>query len=73
VDLSAGILIHKKPGEAVAAGEPIMELRYNDEARLKTAIALATQAAVIADTAPADAPLVIGWVHEGGEQLFAAE
>ena len=37
VDLSAGILLHKKPGDAVGAGEPIMELRYNDESRLKTA------------------------------------
>ena len=46
VDLSAGILLHKKPGEPVAAGEPIMELRYNDESRLKRAMALATQAAV---------------------------
>ena len=72
VDLSAGILLRKKPGDTVAAGEPIMELRYNDEARLKTAIALASQAAVIGDVAPADAPLVIGWVHEGGEQLFVA-
>jgi len=72
VDLSAGILLRKKPGDTVAAGEPIMELRYNDEARLKTAIALASQATVIGDVAPADAPLVIGWVHEGGEQLFVA-
>ena len=72
VDLSAGILLRKKPGDTVVAGEPIMELRYNDEARLKTAIALASQAAVIGDVAPADAPLVIGWVHEGGEQLFVA-
>lgn len=72
VDLSAGILIRKKPGDSVAAGEPIMELRYNDEARLATAIELAGQAAVIGDQAPVAAPLVIGWVHEGGEQLFVA-
>ena len=30
VDLSAGIMLHKKPGEAVQAGEPVVELRYND-------------------------------------------
>jgi pyrimidine-nucleoside phosphorylase len=70
VDLSAGIMLLKKPGEAVAAGEPIMELRYNDEARLQTALGLAAQAAVIGDIAPPDAPLVIGWVHDNGEQMF---
>ncbi len=70
VDLSAGILLHKKPGDAISAGEPIMELRYNDEARLKTALGLASQAAVIGDTAPPDAPLVIGWLHDNGEQMF---
>ena len=70
VDLSAGILLHKKPGDAISAGEPIMELRYNDESRLKNALGLATQAAVIGDKAPPDAPLVIGWVHDSGEQMF---
>jgi pyrimidine-nucleoside phosphorylase len=72
VDLSAGILLHKKPGERVAAGEPVIELRYNDESRLSAALALATQAAVIGDNAPAEAPLVMGWVHDRGEQLFVA-
>ena len=47
VDLSAGILLHKKPGDAVSAGEPLMELHYNDESRLeRRRSALATQAAV---------------------------
>jgi pyrimidine-nucleoside phosphorylase len=70
VDLSAGIVLHKKPGDAVAAGEPIMELRYNDETRLTTALGLATQAAVIGDIAPPEAALVIGWLHDNGEQMF---
>ena len=72
VDPSAGILLHRKPGEAVAAGEPVMELRYNDESRLSAAVALATQAVVIGDKPPAEAPLVMGWVHETGERMFAA-
>ena len=72
VDLSAGILLHKKPGDAVVAGEPIMELRYNDEARLTGALSLAQQAAVVADRAPADVPQMIGWVHDSGEQMFVA-
>ena len=72
VDLSAGVLLHKKPGETVAAGEPVMELRYNDESRLSAAVALAVPAVVIGDTPPAEAPLVMGWVHETGEQMFVA-
>jgi len=70
VDLSAGIMIHKKPGDQVAAGEPILELHYNDEARLGPAVHLATQAAVIGDKAPATVPLIMGWLHDGGEQMF---
>ncbi len=72
VDLSAGILLHKKPGDQVAAGDTLLELRYNDESRLSAAVALATQAAVIGDQAPAEAPLVMGWLHENGEQMFVA-
>jgi pyrimidine-nucleoside phosphorylase len=72
VDLSAGILLHKKPGEKVSAGDTVMELRYNDEARLSGALALAAQAVVIGDTAPAEAPLVMGWVHDAGEHMFVA-
>jgi pyrimidine-nucleoside phosphorylase len=72
VDLSAGLMLHKKPGDAVAAGDVILELLYNDEARLSAALTQATQAVVIGDRAPAEAPLVIGWVHDSGEQLFVA-
>ncbi len=70
VDPSAGILLHKKPGDRVAIGDSILELRYNDAGRLDAALALATDAAVIGDRAPADAPLVMGWLHEHGEQMF---
>ncbi len=72
VDLSAGILLHKKPGDTVTAGEPVVELRYNDPARLEAAVTLATQAVVVGDLAPADQPLVLGWVHDSGETMFVA-
>ena len=51
-------------------GGTVMELRYNDESRLAVAKDLAGQAVVIDDTAPAEAPLVMGWVHDTGEQMF---
>jgi pyrimidine-nucleoside phosphorylase len=70
VDLAAGILLHKKPGDAVAANDPVMELRYNDASRLDAALALASQAVVIGDRQQPPQPLVLGWVHEHGETMF---
>lgn len=70
VDLSAGIRILKKRGEAVAAGETILELLYNDAGRLPAAIALSKKAIAIDDAAPAEPGLVLGWVHAGGETMF---
>jgi pyrimidine-nucleoside phosphorylase len=70
VDLSAGILLHKKPGEQVRAAEPIVELRYNDASRLDAALHLLNQAVVIGDQPPPETPLVMGWVHEHGETMF---
>jgi pyrimidine-nucleoside phosphorylase/thymidine phosphorylase len=70
VDPAAGILLRKKPGDAVQAGEPIMTLLYNDAARLDAAIDIAAGAVAVGDVAPADQPLVLGWLHERGETLF---
>ena len=70
VDPAAGILLHKKPGETVTEGEPTLELRYNDASRLETAIGLATRAVAVGDHPPAPTPLILGWVHEGGETMF---
>jgi pyrimidine-nucleoside phosphorylase len=72
VDLSAGIRLHKKPGDPVQAGEPVMELRYNQAARLDAALALATKAVVIGDAPPPAVPTMIGWLHDAGEQMFVA-
>ena len=70
VDLSAGIVLLKKPQDEVAAGEPVMELHYNDPSRLAGALPLVTQAMVIGDQPPATQPLVLGWVHDSGETMF---
>jgi len=72
IDLSAGILLKRTVGDAVTAGEPVLELRYNDPSRLEAAVALATQAVVVGELAPAAQPLVLGWVHDNGETMFVA-
>jgi pyrimidine-nucleoside phosphorylase len=70
VDLSAGIILLRKPGDQVDAGDAVMELRYNDAARLDVARQLASQAIAIGEQAPPASPLVMGWVHEHGETMF---
>jgi pyrimidine-nucleoside phosphorylase len=70
VDLAAGILLHKKPGDQVEPDEPVMELRYNDTSRREAAVQMALQAIAIGEQPPPPAPLVMGWVHEHGERMF---
>ena len=62
VDHGAGILIAKKPGEKVRAGDTILELLYNDERGLDEAVELAQAAIQIAVTPPTIRPLVLGVV-----------
>ncbi|MGI5525411.1 thymidine phosphorylase [Micromonospora sp. CA-259024] len=59
VSVPAGVVLHKRPGDAVRAGDPLYELRAEDATRLPAALAEAARAVRIAPTAPAAAPLVI--------------
>jgi pyrimidine-nucleoside phosphorylase len=62
IDHGAGVLIARKPGERVRAGDPILELLYNDERGLEEAQALAQAAIQIAAEPPVVRPLVLGIV-----------
>jgi thymidine phosphorylase len=64
VDFAAGLRVIRKPGERVSAGDPVLELHYNDPAKLPGAVALVADAIAIGNEAPAEAPLVIGWVYD---------
>jgi thymidine phosphorylase len=59
VSATAGVVLHRKPGDRVRAGDPLCELRTDEPGRLPAALALAREAVVIADTPPARPPLVI--------------
>jgi pyrimidine-nucleoside phosphorylase len=62
IDHGAGVLVVKKPGERVRAGDTILELLYNDDRGVADALALA-QAAIRLSTEPiAPRPLVLGSV-----------
>jgi pyrimidine-nucleoside phosphorylase len=62
IDYGAGVLISKKPGEQVSAGDTILELLYNDDRGVGEASSLAQAAISVADAPPAARPLVLGVV-----------
>ncbi len=63
VDPAVGIMVAAKPGDAVRAGAPVLELHYRDRARLEVAIRLASQAVTIGDEPPAPRRLIVGEVR----------
>lgn len=58
VDLSAGIYLHKKVGDKVAAGDVLATAYGNDQAKLEIGAAEAMRAFVIGDDAPEKEALV---------------
>jgi len=59
VSAPAGILLHRRPGHPVRAGDVLCELRSEDAARIPAALELAGSAITIADTAPSAVPLIL--------------
>ncbi|MEH0929524.1 thymidine phosphorylase [Micromonospora sp. CPCC 205558] len=59
VSVPAGVVLHKRPGDEVRAGDPIYELRAEDPTRIPAALTEAANAVRIASTAPAATSLVI--------------
>ncbi|MFI7659868.1 thymidine phosphorylase [Micromonospora parva] len=59
VSAPAGVVLHKRPGDEVRAGDPLYELRAEDATRIPAALAEAADAVRIASTAPAATSLVI--------------
>ena len=58
VDPSVGIVLHKKVGDRVAAGEPLATIHYNAESKAVRARQLIEASCEIADSAPAKRPLI---------------
>jgi pyrimidine-nucleoside phosphorylase len=63
VDPAVGIMVVAKPGDAVRARDPVLELHYRDRARLETAVGLTSQAIAIGDGAPPPRRLIVGEVR----------
>ena len=63
VDPAVGIMVVAKPGDAVRAGDGVLEMHYRDRGRLEAAIRLAGRAVTIGDEAPAARPVIVGEVR----------
>jgi thymidine phosphorylase len=59
VSAAAGVVLHRKPGDPVRAGDPLYELRTDDPARLPAGLAAARDAVVIEPAARPGLPLII--------------
>jgi len=59
IDPAVGFVFHKKVGDPVAAGEPIVTVHLGPASRREAALARLKQAIVVAAEAPARGPLVL--------------
>jgi thymidine phosphorylase len=59
VSAGAGVLLHRRPGDRVRAGDILCELRADDPARLPAARAVIEEAVRIGDTPPEPEPLIL--------------
>jgi pyrimidine-nucleoside phosphorylase/thymidine phosphorylase len=63
VDHGVGVVVLAKPGDAVAAGDPLVELYHRDGRGLDAALALCAEAIVIGDVPPTPRPAVLAEVR----------
>ena len=66
VDPSVGIVVHRKLGDAVSAGEPLCTIHYNSETQADEAAALLQKRFRIAEAAPAKKKSLVHRVIGGG-------
>ena len=62
VDPGVGIMVLAKPGDQLAAGEPVLELHYRDAGKRDAAVALAARAVVMGEARPHVRPVLLGEV-----------
>lgn len=67
IDHAVGVRLSCERGDRVRAGDVVAHLHYADEARMADARPLVEAAVHIGPEAPPASPLVLGWVHAGGE------
>jgi pyrimidine-nucleoside phosphorylase len=68
VDPSVGIVLHKKVGDRITAGEPIATIYYNSEPKAERARQLIEASCEIADAPPARRPLIHRVIAKSAEK-----
>jgi pyrimidine-nucleoside phosphorylase len=68
VDPAVGIVLHKKVGDRVSAGESLATIHYNPEARAERAHRLIKESIQIAGGAPPKRPLIHRVIQKSGDQ-----
>jgi len=64
VSAAAGVILHRRPGDEVRAGDVLYELRADDPARIAGALDAVQGAVTIAAHAPAPTPLILDRVAQ---------
>jgi pyrimidine-nucleoside phosphorylase len=59
IDHSVGLIVRAKPGEKINSGDAVFEVRFNDDAKLASALELLNFAFAISDEAPTRKPLFL--------------
>ena len=63
VDHAVGIIVLVKPGDAVEAGQPLLELHHRGGRGLEAALALCAEGVTVADLAPPPRPTILDEVR----------
>ena len=63
VDHAVGIVVKVKPGDAVSAGDAMLEMHYRTRPTLDAALALASRAVTLGDERPPAGPLIVAEVR----------
>jgi pyrimidine-nucleoside phosphorylase len=69
IDYAAGVLVERKVGEPVETGDPLFELRYNDDSELDQAKSRLESAVEITDRPVEPDPLVQAIIDHEGKEL----
>ena len=70
IDLAVGIILKKKVGDQVEAGEALAELHINDESRMAEVLERMLGAYTVGDERKPAPPLIYGLVTEAGVQRY---